>query len=67
MSFEGEVAIVTGGGGGLGAATVRRLHAAGASVVIGDVADDPAEMLADELGERAVSYTHLTLPTNREV
>lgn len=54
MSFEGEVAIVTGGGGGLGAATVRRLHAAGASVVIGDVADDPAEMLADELGERVV-------------
>lgn len=54
MSFEGEVAIVTGGAGGLGAATVRRLHAAGASVVIADVADDPAEMLADELGERVV-------------
>lgn len=29
MSFEGEVVLVTGGAGGLGAATVRRLHAAG--------------------------------------
>ncbi|MEO9326691.1 SDR family NAD(P)-dependent oxidoreductase [Gordonia aurantiaca] len=54
MSFEGEVALVTGGAGGLGAATVRRLHDAGASVVIADVADEPAKQLADELGERAI-------------
>lgn len=54
MSFEGEVALVTGGAGGLGAATVRRLHAAGASVVIADLADQPAKELAEELGERAI-------------
>ncbi|MFC8528954.1 SDR family NAD(P)-dependent oxidoreductase [Nocardia sp. NPDC057227] len=54
MSFEGTVALVTGGAGGLGAATVRRLHAAGAAVVIADLADDKAKLLADELGERAV-------------
>ena len=48
MSFEGEVAVVTGGSGGLGAATVRRLHAAGASVVIADLNDEAATALADE-------------------
>lgn len=55
MSFEGEVAVVTGGSGGLGAAVVRRLHAAGAAVVIADLNDEAATALADELGER-VAY-----------
>ncbi|WP_019927224.1 SDR family oxidoreductase [Nocardia sp. BMG111209] len=54
MSFEGEVVLVTGGAGGLGAATVRHLHAAGAGVVIADLADDKASALAAELGERAI-------------
>ncbi|MGW5382612.1 SDR family NAD(P)-dependent oxidoreductase [Nocardia sp. NPDC003963] len=54
MSFEGEVVLVTGGAGGLGAATVRRLHGAGAAVVIADVADEKARELADELGNKAV-------------
>lgn len=54
MSFEGEVVLVTGGAGGLGAATVRRLHGAGAAVVIADVADEKAQELADELGNKAV-------------
>ncbi|MFW0785770.1 SDR family oxidoreductase [Gordonia sp. CPCC 206044] len=54
MSFEGEVVLVTGGAGGLGAATVRKLHAEGASVVIADVNDEPAQQLADELGNKVV-------------
>ncbi|MFD6856261.1 SDR family NAD(P)-dependent oxidoreductase [Rhodococcus sp. NPDC060086] len=54
MSFEGEVVLVTGGAGGLGAATVRKLHAEGASVVIADIADEQAQKLADELGNKAV-------------
>ncbi|MGW0044676.1 SDR family oxidoreductase [Rhodococcus sp. NPDC003348] len=54
MSFEGEVALVTGGAGGLGAATVRKLHAEGAAVVIADLADDKAKALAEELGNKAV-------------
>ncbi|MGI5217867.1 SDR family NAD(P)-dependent oxidoreductase [Nocardia sp. CA-290969] len=54
MSFEGEVVLVTGGAGGLGAATVRRLHGAGAAVVIADVADEKARELAAELGNKAV-------------
>jgi NAD(P)-dependent dehydrogenase (short-subunit alcohol dehydrogenase family) len=52
-SFEGASAIVSGGAGGLGAATVRRLHQEGLGVVIADLAQDQGEALAGELGERA--------------
>ncbi|UXA15550.1 SDR family oxidoreductase [Mycobacterium sp. SMC-8] len=47
-------AIVSGGAGGLGAATVRRLHADGIGVVIADLSEDAGRALADELGEGAV-------------
>ena len=46
--------LVTGGASGLGAATVRRLHADGAAVVILDLPSSDGAALADELGERAV-------------
>jgi NAD(P)-dependent dehydrogenase (short-subunit alcohol dehydrogenase family) len=59
VRLEGNSAIVTGGTGGLGSATVRRLAAAGAAVVIADVADDKGKELADELGEKVVY-----VPTN---
>ena len=57
MSFEGDVVLVTGGVGGLGAATVRKLHGSGAAVVIADVADDKGTALAEELGNKA-AYVH---------
>jgi NAD(P)-dependent dehydrogenase (short-subunit alcohol dehydrogenase family) len=53
VAFEGASAIVSGGAGGLGEATVRRLHADGLAVVIADLADDKGKALADELGSRA--------------
>jgi NAD(P)-dependent dehydrogenase (short-subunit alcohol dehydrogenase family) len=52
--FEGASAIVSGGAGGLGEATVRRLHADGLGVVIADLDADKGKALADELGSRAV-------------
>lgn len=52
-AFEGASVIVSGGAGGLGAATVRRLHAEGLAVVIADLAEDQGRALADELGDRA--------------
>jgi NAD(P)-dependent dehydrogenase (short-subunit alcohol dehydrogenase family) len=52
VRLEGNSAIVTGGAGGLGEATTRRLAAAGAAVIIADLADDKAKLIADELGER---------------
>jgi NAD(P)-dependent dehydrogenase (short-subunit alcohol dehydrogenase family) len=53
MRIEGAGALVTGGASGLGAATVRRLHAQGARVVLADVNEERGEALAAELGERA--------------
>jgi NAD(P)-dependent dehydrogenase (short-subunit alcohol dehydrogenase family) len=55
VSFEGSVVLVTGGTGGLGAATVRQLHDAGAAVVIADLDDAKAAALVDELGSK-VAY-----------
>jgi NAD(P)-dependent dehydrogenase (short-subunit alcohol dehydrogenase family) len=54
MQISGSSAIVVGGAGGLGEATVRRLHAAGAKVVIADLADDKGKELASELDARYV-------------
>jgi NAD(P)-dependent dehydrogenase (short-subunit alcohol dehydrogenase family) len=54
MQLTGSIFIITGGSSGLGAATVRRFHAGGASVVIADVDADHGLALSAELGERAV-------------
>ena len=56
--LEGKVAIVTGAGGGIGAATARRFIEEGAAVVVTDARPDAAQALAEELGAGAVSMTH---------
>jgi 3-hydroxyacyl-CoA dehydrogenase/3-hydroxy-2-methylbutyryl-CoA dehydrogenase len=53
MKVEGSSALVVGGASGLGAATARRLHADGASVVIADLNAEKGQALAGALGERA--------------
>jgi 3-hydroxyacyl-CoA dehydrogenase / 3-hydroxy-2-methylbutyryl-CoA dehydrogenase len=53
MQIDGTSALVAGGASGLGAATARRLHAAGAHVTIADLNEDRGNELASELGERA--------------
>jgi NAD(P)-dependent dehydrogenase (short-subunit alcohol dehydrogenase family) len=53
METEGSSALVAGGASGLGEATVRQLHGAGAEVVIADLNREKGEALAAELGERA--------------
>ena len=45
--------LVAGGASGLGAATARALHEAGAKLVIADLNADKGQALASELGERA--------------
>ena len=52
VRIEGASALVAGGASGLGAATARALHAAGASVVICDLNRERGDALAGELGER---------------
>lgn len=50
-----EVAVVTGGASGIGAAIVRRLVAEGAQVVVGDKDEHRLDAFRAELGESAVS------------
>lgn len=51
MKISGSVALVSGGASGLGAATVRRLVAGGAKVVIVDRDEGRGRALASELGQ----------------
>ncbi|MFI6956580.1 SDR family NAD(P)-dependent oxidoreductase [Nocardia sp. NPDC050408] len=53
--LDGEVALVTGGGSGIGLAVVRRYVAEGARVVVADL--DPARLgeVQDELGDRVTT------------
>src|SRR5947209_18480870 len=53
MRISGNVALVTGGASGLGLATIRRLHGAGASVAILDLPTSNGTEVAKELGDRA--------------
>jgi 3-hydroxyacyl-CoA dehydrogenase / 3-hydroxy-2-methylbutyryl-CoA dehydrogenase len=53
MQIAGSGILVTGGASGLGAATVRRLVAAGAHAIIADLNQDTGEALARELGASA--------------
>ena len=62
--FEGQVAVITGAGQGIGAATARRLAQEGARVVIGDMVEESSQRVCDELtafgGEAAVCLGELS-------
>jgi NAD(P)-dependent dehydrogenase (short-subunit alcohol dehydrogenase family) len=44
-----RVAVITGGGGGIGLAAARRMHAEGATIVVGDIDRDAGAAAAEEL------------------
>jgi NAD(P)-dependent dehydrogenase (short-subunit alcohol dehydrogenase family) len=64
MQLSGSSAVVVGGTGGMGEATVRRLHAAGVHVVVADVNDEKGKALVDELGVR---YLHTNAGSEEDV
>ena len=49
MSFEGKVALVTGGGSGIGEAIGKELASLGVHVVLADISKDGAQRVADEI------------------
>jgi NAD(P)-dependent dehydrogenase (short-subunit alcohol dehydrogenase family) len=49
MDLEGKVAIVTGAGQGIGAATARRMAEEGAKVVVSDVSDETGKAVVAEI------------------
>ena len=49
--LQDQIAIVTGGAGGIGAATCRQLAAAGAVVVVTDISDTAGEAVAAGIRE----------------
>jgi NAD(P)-dependent dehydrogenase (short-subunit alcohol dehydrogenase family) len=57
VDLDGRSALVTGGAGGLGGATVRRLAEVGLGVAIFDRDGDRATALAKELGDRTVAVS----------
>lgn len=56
MRLENKIAVVTGGGAGIGRAIVEKLASEGATVVVTDVNGDAASVAAAEIGHGAVAY-----------
>src|SRR5580700_3675255 len=54
--LDKKVAVVTGGGSGIGAATSRLFAAEGARVIIADIDENGGNAVARELGDRAVFH-----------
>ncbi len=54
--FEGKVALVTGGGSGIGESCARLLAAGGAKVLVVDTSQESANAVAAELGESARAF-----------
>ena len=48
--LAGKVAVVTGGASGIGLAAAKRMHAEGATIVIGDIDPTTGKAVADDLG-----------------
>ena len=60
MDIKGSVALVTGGGSGLGLATAQRLAGLGARVVVVDLPGSGAEAAVEELGDAVFAPADVT-------
>jgi meso-butanediol dehydrogenase/(S,S)-butanediol dehydrogenase/diacetyl reductase len=67
MRFQDKIVIVTGGGSGIGAATVRRFHQEGAITVISDRSAERGEAFAAELGNDRAHYRRADVSNPSEI
>ncbi len=66
MTFEGKVAIVTGGASGIGEATAKKLAADGASVVIADIDESGGKRVVNEIAEEGGQAAFIPTDVSRE-
>src|SRR5215475_4615361 len=64
--LDGKVALVSGGARGIGAATARKMAAAGAAVIIGDVLADELRQTAGEISNAGGKALALALDVTSE-
>ena len=55
MRFKDKVALITGGGSGIGAAAARLMAGEGATIVVADLVTEAAQAIADEIGGHALT------------
>ena len=70
MSFEGKVAIVTGGGSGIGEAIVKELAPLGVRIIVADISEKGARRVAEECvasgGQAAPFVANTAAPEENE-
>ncbi len=66
FGLDGEVALITGGGGAVGSATAKALARAGAAVVLADLAGEAARRVADEVQAAGGRALALAMDVTRE-
>lgn len=61
INLSGKTAVVTGGAMGIGRGIARRLHEAGANVVIADIDETAAHKTSDELSENRPNSSYVVV------
>lgn len=65
-AIANKIAIVTGGGGGIGGAIVRRFAQEGAKLAVVDIAPEPAKAAASELAARGIDAIPLVADVTKK-
>src|SRR3954452_5787912 len=65
--LEGKVALITGGGGSIGAATARLFADEGAKVVLADVDEEGLALVTDEIGAERAAYVVTDVTDSEQV